>query len=134
MKNALSFLQKRKDGGDKSTVTGFFVLAIKPLFSVVFLKFNGASREAYHTHAFHCLSWVLKGQLKETMRDGRIYIHKPSLLPFLTTRKDFHKVSSTTPASIVFSLRGPWANSWKEHLPDESRDRTLTHGRVEIPE
>lgn len=132
MKNAFSFMSVRKDGGDKSSVTGLFIIAIKPLFSVVLLRFDGQSREAFHTHAFHCLSWVLKGELHEEMRDGRTYRLRPSLLPFLTTRKDFHKVSSVTQRSWVLSIRGPWARTWMEHLPLEHKDRTLTHGRVEV--
>lgn len=132
MKNWFSLMHWRKDGGDKSTVTGLFILAIKPLFSIVLLRFDGESREAFHTHAFHCLSWVLRGALREEMRDGRVYHHRPSLLPFLTTRKDFHKVSSKHPVSWVLSLRGPWASRWLEYLPLEGRDRILTHGRVEI--
>lgn len=132
MKNWFSLMDWRKDGGDKSTVTGLFILAIKPLFSIVLLRFDGESREAFHTHAFHCISWVLRGTLREEMRDGRLYRHRPSLLPFLTTRKDFHKVSSEQPVSWVLSIRGPWASRWFEHLPLEGRDRTLTHGRVEV--
>lgn len=123
----------RKDGGDESTVTGLFIVAIKPLFSIVLLRFDGKSREAYHTHAFNCLSWVLKGKLLEEMKDGRKYVLKPgSIFPYLTTRKDFHKVSSITDRSWILSIRGPWANTWQEHLPDEQRDRTLTHGRIEV--
>lgn len=132
MKNAVSIIKKRKDGGNESTVTGYFILAIKPLFSLVLLRFDGASREAFHTHAFHCISWVLKGELVEEMRDGRVYKLTRSILPFLTTRKDFHKVSSVTARSWVLSIRGPWAKEWKEHLPLEKRDRILTHGRVEV--
>lgn len=132
MKNAFSFMSVRKDGGEKSSVTGLFIIAIKPLFSIVLLRFDGESREAFHTHAFHCLSWVLKGELREEMRDGRVHRLLPTLLPFLTTRKDFHKVSSVIPRSWVLSIRGPWAPQWREHLPLENRDRILTHGRVEV--
>jgi len=132
MKNAVSFFSKRKDGGDESSVTGYFIVAIKPLFTVVLLRFDGGSREAFHSHAFNCLSWVLKGELREEMRDGRVYPLRRSLFPFLTTRKDFHKVSSLTERSWVLSIRGPWAKTWMEHLPLENRDRTLTHGRVEV--
>lgn len=133
MRNMVSFFSKRKDGGDESSVTGYFIIAIKPLFSIVLLRFDGESREAFHTRAFHCLSWILRGELREEMRDGRIYQLQRSLLPFLTTRKDFHKVSSAAPRSWVLSIRGPWARTWMEHLPLEDRDRILTHGRVECP-
>lgn len=133
MKNAVSIMSVRKDGGDESSVTGLFIVAIKPLFSVVLLRFDGASREAFHTHAFNCLSWVLRGELREEMRDGRTHRFVRRFRPYLTTRKDFHKVSSVTPRTWVLSIRGPWARTWSEHLPLEQRDRTLTHGRVELP-
>lgn len=131
MKNMFSFMQKRKDGGDKSTVTGFFFIAMKPLFTVVLLRFDGESREAFHTHAFNCISWVVKGGLIEEMRDGRVHTYLPSIFPFLTTRKDYHKVHSMTSRSWVLSIRGPWNDRWLEYLEGEDRERTLTHGRIE---
>lgn len=132
MIGGFKFMKVQKDGGPESQVTGLFIIAIKRLFSIVLLRFDGESREAFHTHAFHCLSWVLKGELHEEMRDGRTYQLLPSFLPFLTTRKDFHKVSSVGPRTWVLSVRGPWAKTWMEHLPLEGRDRTLTHGRIEV--
>ena len=128
----MKLLRKMKDGGGESSVTGYWLFEFKRLASVVLLRFRGASRDAYHTHAFHCVSWVVRGALTEEMRDGRTYQLTPSLLPFLTTRKDFHKVSSDAGDSWVLSIRGPWAKRWMEHLPTEGRDRYLTSGRVEV--
>lgn len=128
----MKLFKKMKDGGDESTVTGYFLFEIKPVMTIVLLRFDGESRNAYHTHAFNCLSWVLRGELREEMRDGRVYKLYRRFLPFITTRKDFHKVSSTPPTSWVFSIRGPWSDDWQEYLPDENRNRGLTHGRQEI--
>ena len=44
---------KSKDGGPDSSVTGYWLIESKKLFSIVLLKFDGRSREAYHTHAFN---------------------------------------------------------------------------------
>lgn len=128
----MKIFKKMKDGGDESSVTGYWLIECKSLFSIVLLRFDGASREAYHTHAFHCVSWVVRGALREEMRDGRVYDLYPSLMPFLTTRKDFHKVSSVTDRTWVLSIRGPWAKRWMEHLPLENRDRILRSGREEV--
>lgn len=128
----MKIFKKMKDGGDESSVTGYWLIECKGLFSIVLLKFDGPSREAFHTHAFHCLSWVLRGALTERMRDGRVYNIGRSFMPFITTRKDFHKVSPVGRVSWVFSIRGPWAKEWYEHLENENRDRVLTHGRVEV--
>lgn len=39
-----------------------------------------------------------------------------------------HKVMSQGD-TFVLSLRGPWADTWKEFLPGLNRFITLTHGR-----
>lgn len=120
-----------KDGGPESTVTGYWLVEIKSLFSICLLKFEGKSREAFHSHAFNSIAWVIKGKLTENMLDGRVNIHSPSFKPFYVTREDFHKVDSDG-TTWVFNIRGPWAKKWEEYLPLESRFRTLTNGRIEV--
>jgi hypothetical protein len=137
----MKFFKKMKDGGAESTVTGYWLIELKSLFSVVLLKFEGKSREAYHTHAFNCLNWLIKGRLVEKLLDKRILpnneeytlerYYQPSLKPFIIHRDDFHKVDSIG-TSWVISIRGPWFHLWREYLPNENRYRTLTHGRKEI--
>ena len=121
-----------KDGGLDSTVTGYWLIEIKSMFSVVVLRFDNKSREAYHSHAFNCISWLLKGKLVENFltryRESRILL--PSLWPFVTKRKDFHKVDSEG-VSWLLSIRGPWDKNWYEFLPTENRFRVLTEGRQE---
>ena len=51
--NMLLF-KKRKDGGLESTVTGYWLIDRKKFFSILLFKFEGKSREAFHTHAFNC--------------------------------------------------------------------------------
>lgn len=128
----MKFLTKRKDGGAESTVTGYWLVEIKWLFSICLLRFDGASREAFHTHAFNCFSWVLRGGLLETFLDGRVRYHPASWLPFVTRRTDFHKVDSGSGTTWVLSFRGPWARRWKEYLPHSEEIVTLTHGRKVI--
>ncbi len=136
----MKFLKKMKDGGVESTVTGYWLVEIKSLFSIVLLKFEGKSRDAYHGHAFHCLNWLLRGKLYEDRiwqhtvlqenHEHRIY--EPSWKPFFIFREDFHKVDSIKPVSWVLSFRGPWAKTWEEYLPNEGKYRTLTDGRIEV--
>jgi hypothetical protein len=97
----MKFLARRKDGGGESTVTGYWLVEIKSLFSICLLRFEGKSRNAFHNHAFNCFSWVLKGRLKETHLYGDVAYHHASPVPFVTSRKHFHRVDSATPVTWV---------------------------------
>ena len=68
----LRFLHVGKDGGEYSKVWGLFVVEIKKLFSFVMMCFEDGSREAYHTHAFNSISWVVKGKLVEHHLNGKV--------------------------------------------------------------
>jgi hypothetical protein len=127
----VKFFHFGKDGGDESTVWGFWLIEAKRLFSIAVLKFVGESREAFHNHAFDSISWVLKGQLVENMLDGTVNVYRPSLLPIITRRNTFHKVDSTG-TTWVFTLRGPWTKTWHEYLPQTDEQITLTNGRVRV--
>ena len=50
-----------KDGGPESKVDGYWLFRHKRLFTVALLRFSKGSREAYHSHAFNAVSWVLTG-------------------------------------------------------------------------
>lgn len=132
----MKFFKLMKDGGGESKVRGFFAVEIKKLFSIVLLHFSHGSREAYHTHAFHSISWVLKGKLNEfrmnpdTLQDTLV-VHKPSFLPVFTSRWHMHMVQSVGD-TFVLSFRGPWMPSWMEYLPQTKELVLLTHGRVEL--
>jgi hypothetical protein len=123
------FLFKSKDGGQESTVTGYWLVELKGLFSALLLRFDGQSREAFHTHAFNAISWVLQGELNETFLDGTKRRHRPSFRPVLTPRNVFHKVDSVAPRTWVLSFRGPWVSRWWEFLPPLNKFAELTHGR-----
>lgn len=121
----MKLFKKMKDGGPESTVTGYWLIEAKSLFSIALLRFDGKSREAFHNHAFNCISWVLSGNLTETMLDGRVQKYSPSWKPFITTREDFHKVDSDA-QTFVLTFRGPWAKTWNEFT---DKFTTLTSGR-----
>lgn len=125
----MKFLTKCKDGGPESTVTAYVLIEIKWLFSIVLLRFDHGSREAFHTHAFNALSWVLSGLLLEHHKSGTTEWHYPGIFPVSTRRETYHKVASCE-TSWVLSLRGPWAATWRESLP--ARDLVLTYGRREV--
>ena len=117
-----------KDGGGESTVTGYWLIEWKLLFSIVLLEFGNGSREAYHSHAFNCFSWVISGKLKEQHLGGSFNYILPSFMPFMTYRDTFHKVSSEG-TTWVLSFRGPWSKYWKEYLPKEDKFLKLSSGR-----
>jgi hypothetical protein len=130
----MRFFHIGKDGGPKSTVTGYWLVELKKLFSVALLRFDDGSRDEYHSHAFDCISWVLKGRLREqhlnypAETQGREQVHRPSLLPVITLRTTFHRVVSEG-TTWVFTIRGPWAKVWKEFNPATKVFSTLENGR-----
>src|SRR5687768_8409074 len=101
----------RKDGGPKSHVWGYFLVGVKALLTVALLRFEHGSRDAFHSHAFDCVSWVLRGELIEQHVDGRIERHTASWLPVVTRRTTFHKVDSVG-RTWVLTFRGPWVPTW----------------------
>jgi hypothetical protein len=125
----MRFFYKGKDGGSESTVWGYWLIEIKSLFSIVLLRFENGTRDAYHEHAFHCFSWVIRGELLEHHREPlrRKVMYLPSWRPFITRRQDFHKVESLG-RTWVLSFRGPWTATWAESTP-ENPVSILTHGR-----
>jgi hypothetical protein len=127
----MKLFSKSKDGGPESTVTGYWLVECKSLFSVVLLKFEGKSREAYHSHAFNSLSWVLKGWLRERHWDGLVHDHVRSIMPIITLTDTVHKVDSLEPVTWVLSFRGPWQETWQEWTYEKGFT-TLSNGRKEV--
>jgi hypothetical protein len=129
----MNLFVKRTDGGPESNVTGYWLIEWKNLFSIALLRFSKGSREAFHSHAFHAVSWVLSGKIEEHRigvipRREKITEFHPSLKPIITTKNNMHKVYGISPTTWVLTFRGPWTKTWKEHFED-GRDITLTHGR-----
>jgi len=122
---------KGKDGGPWSTVTGYWLVEFKRLFSIALLKFEQGSREEHHSHAFNCISWVLKGHLREEELGGKVTYHLPSFFPILTKRETFHRVFSLG-TTWVFTVRGPWDKEWEEFNHKTGEFSTLRHGRVVV--
>lgn len=120
-----------KDGGKDSTVWGFWLIELKWLFSIVLLRFDHGTRDAYHDHAFSCISWVIKGGLYELHLSGKEEWHRPSFKPIITQRNTFHQVHSTG-VTWVISFRGPWKKTWHEYIPATGETKTLASGRVEV--
>src|SRR5687768_18405183 len=104
----MRFFSKSPDGGKNSGVTGYFLVEIKPLFSIVLLKFSRGSREAFHEHAFNALTIWLKGSVEECHMDGRRLRFKAGDVKY-TPRTCFHKIIGITDAWAI-SFRGPWVD------------------------
>lgn len=125
----MKFIETSKDGGSESTVWAHWLFEVKKLASVVLLRFENGTRDAYHDHAFNCISWVLSGKLEERMRDGSINYYYPSLKPVITRRDTFHQVFSYG-RTWVLSFRSPWVKTWNESVAGE--EITLTSGRKRV--
>ena len=130
----MRMLEKHTDGGSESNVTGYWLIELKNLFSIVLLRFGPGCRENYHSHAFNALTWFLKGRVVE----DRIYndakftmnVFGPSLIPKYTARDNLHKVINHSREPVwALSFRGPWASTWFEYNEDNDETLVLTHGR-----
>lgn len=124
----MKFFSKAKDGGPDSTVTGYWLIEWKGLFSIALLRFDHGSREAFHNHAFNSLSWVLTGELREEHMNGTVEFHNRSLAPIVTKRRTFHRVFSSG-TSWVLTFRGPWRKHWWEYDPNKHVYTQLRDGR-----
>lgn len=125
---------KSKDGGPESNVTGYWLIESKSLFSVALLKFSKGSRDAFHTHAFNSVSWVLSGWLFEELL--HTYVGKylePSILPVYTSRNRMHRVHGLLKTSWILTFRGPWSKTWQEYK-DNISFTTLINGRKIVTE
>ena len=124
-----------KDGGPESPVT-FFGIEIKWLFSIGFIRFAEGRREAYHTHAFHALTWFLCGNLFEDRICEVTGVSTSAMLspytvwpiPKVTTRDNLHRVLAKE-TSWCFTIRGPWSRVWKEYNKKNGKFTVFTHGR-----
>ncbi len=125
----MKILWNDKDGGPESNVW-CWGLESKRLGSVMLLRFGLGSREAYHTHAFNAVSWLLSGGLFEAMREGMGHnTYWPSIRPIRTLRSTHHRVFGLHSENWVLSFRGPWVDKWREYLPKTDESVVLTHGR-----
>lgn len=133
----MKFFEVSKDGGPESHVWAYWLFEVKWLGSIVLLRFENGSRDAFHSHAFNCISWVLgPGYLRENTltrgEDGRLMSrytnYEPSLTPVITKRTTFHKVNSRG-RTWVLSFRGPWTKTWEEYSPATGEYVILTSGR-----
>ncbi len=130
----MRFFSKAADGGKDSGVTGYFLVEIKPLFSIVLLHFKKGTRDAYHAHAFNALTLWLRGCVRENVLESKPQemvtgtIFKAWQWKY-TPRTCMHMVEALEP-TWALSFRGPWVDQWQEFK--DGKLVTLTHGRKEI--
>ncbi len=123
----MKFLSFAKDGGPESHVTGFFLIEIKSLFSIVILQFKEGTREAFHSHAFNALTFWLSAAAYEEFPKAKAKYWKGGQWKF-TPRNLMHRVRAIVD-SYAISFRGPWKETWNEYLPEQDKTVVLTHGR-----
>jgi hypothetical protein len=129
--------KKRYDGGPDSGVTGYWLIEIKWLFSIVLLKFNPNNRENFHSHAFNAITLWLKGEVVEETIN--IETQEQEVKPYrfgqlkYTPRDNVHKIHCRSTAWAI-SFRGPWSKTWIEYNKDSDKIITLSSGRTVIEE
>lgn len=130
----MKLLYVAKDGGPESNVTGYWLIEWKKYFSIVLLRFSEGTREAFHSHAFNAVSWVLYGKLAEIDRftNEVVFMEGPSIEPIYTPREKFHRVYGMAKSTWVLSFRGPWVDRWQEYFAKNGTTVNLTHGRKHI--
>jgi quercetin dioxygenase-like cupin family protein len=128
----MRFFSKSHDGGENSGVTGYFLVEIKPLFSVVLLRFSKGTRDAYHSHAFNALTLWLKGRVREhkLLSANNPVDYKAGNWKY-TRRDNVHKVEALE-TSWALTFRGPWYSEWYEYK--NGKIVKMTHGRVVLSE
>jgi hypothetical protein len=148
----VTWLWGSKDGGPESRVR-MWGLECKAVGSILVLRFEEGTREAFHTHAFNAWSWVLSGALVEQTlpEKNQPLWHDllsnmderglsqftewagfgPSLRPIHTDRRRFHKVAGGSRGAWVLSFRGPWWTGWRELDPTTGEQTKLAPGRQE---
>lgn len=123
-----------KDGGPESHVWAYG-LEVKWLCSVLVMRFEDGSRDAYHDHAFDAVSWVVnrEGRLQEYLygseRPDPECDYTRTAVPIVTPSSRLHRVVSVG-RTWVLTFRGPWARTWREVTPEGAR--VLTHGRKQV--
>jgi hypothetical protein len=124
------FMEWAPDGARDANLWGFYFIEIKPLFSIVLLRFKDVETtpEAFHTHAFNAWTIWLSGAVLEEDVDGnsRSFFRGDTKY---TPRSKFHRITAMLP-TWALCFRGPWADKWKESR--QGKQRTLTHGRKEV--
>lgn len=124
----MRFLSKAWDGGENSGSTGYFLIELKPLFTIVLIHFGSSTREALHEHAFSAVTLWLKGSVREHLLSGEARVWRAGHLKY-TPRRTFHRIEALE-STWALSVRGPWVDRWREWRKDHFV--TLTHGRREV--
>lgn len=148
----VTWLWGSKDGGPESHVR-MWGLECKRFGSILVLRFEQGTREAFHTHAFNATSWVLTGTLVEQSLPEKNFPLWKDLLsgaderglsmfttwagfgasfqPIRTDRRRFHRVAGGSQGAWVLSFRGPWWTGWRELDPTDMTQTKLTNHRQE---
>lgn len=107
----------------------FFLIEIKPLFSIILTRLGSNGSTLLHSHPFDAVTFILKGVIQECGPEEQCdEYYAPA---FKRTGRQMHEISTSKDGAWLLTFRGPWASTWQEQQPDGTI-KTLTHGRREV--
>lgn len=106
----------------------FTIIEIKYLFGIIVNIFNTTDQDRFHSHAFHALSWMVRGHYFEDVLENSAVISKKIECSRFIPKNYIHKITLSTPNAVSVTFEGPWGSTWNEYF-DNGRVKTYGWGR-----
>lgn len=106
----------------------FTIIEIKYLFGIIVNIFNTTDQDRFHSHAFHALSWMVRGHYFEDVLENNAVISKKIERSRFIPKNYIHKITLSTPNAVSVTFEGPWGSTWNEYF-DSGRVKTYGWGR-----
>ena len=106
----------------------FTIIEIKYVGGIIVNIFNTENQDRFHSHAFHALSWMIKGHYYEDVIVDNETVTKLIEKSRFIPRNYIHKITKSSPNAMSVTFEGPWESTWNEYF-DNGRVKTYTWGR-----
>lgn len=106
----------------------FTIFEIKYLGGVIINCFNTENQDRFHSHAFHALSWMIRGYYYEDVIINDRIVSKKIVKSRFIPKNYVHKITKSSVNAISVTFEGPWGPNWSEYF-DNGRIKTYAWGR-----